>query len=162
MIELQDFVRKVSNVEEARQALAKIKKANSDGLLTAEDVLEAASHPDHPLHRYFEWDETEAAHQWRLMQARGLIRKVLVSEPDEGIGDAVPKYVSLSIDRKRPGGGYRETREVLNSKQLMEQLEETAKRDIDGILRRYEMLKALCAKVRKAAGIKPKGNRKTA
>ena len=74
--------------------------------------------------------------------------------PEDKAEAKVPKYVSLGTDRKKPGGGYRETSQVLSNKELMFQLEETAKKDIDGVLRRYEMLKGLVARVRKAAGIK--------
>lgn len=154
MIDLQE-VEKISATEAARKALAQIKTSNPEGLLTAEDVVTTAAHPDHPLHKFFEWDETEAAHKYRLMQARALIRKVTVIAPDDD-EKPMPKYVSLRKDRAREHGGYRETKEVVNSRELLTQLEETAKADIDGTLRRYEMLKTLCAKVRKAAGIKPK------
>lgn len=65
----------------------------------------------------------------------------------------MPQFVSLRAERAKPGGGYRETAEVLNSKDLLSQLEETAKKDIDGVLGRYEVLKSLCERVRKAAGI---------
>ena len=58
--------------------------------------------------------------------------------------------------RKRKGGGYRETKDVLINKELLAELEETAKRDVDGVLRRYEMLKDFCARARTALGIKKK------
>lgn len=49
-----------------------------DGRLTAEMVLRAASDPKHALHDHFDWDDSEAAHQWRLHQARMLIAQVRV------------------------------------------------------------------------------------
>lgn len=146
---------KVSRDEVARRALAEIKKANKEGLLTAEDTVSTAAHPDHPLHREFEWDDTEAAHKYRLVQARCLIRRIVVTGPNED-ESPLPKYISLRADRQRQGGGYRETREVVNSKDLLAQLEDTCKKDIDGVLARYEMLGNLCKKVRKAAGIEGK------
>lgn len=47
------------------------------GELTPEDVIEDAKHDNSPLHSFFEWDDGEAAHQYRLQQARGLIRAVV-------------------------------------------------------------------------------------
>jgi len=47
------------------------------GELTPEDVLEDAKHDNSPLHSFFEWSDTEAARQYRLQQARGLIRAVV-------------------------------------------------------------------------------------
>ncbi len=43
------------------------------GTLTAEVVLEHATAANHPLHDFFNWDDTAAAHRYRLNQARGLI-----------------------------------------------------------------------------------------
>ena len=154
MIELQDF-EKVSVRKKLRASLREIKKDSGKDVLMAEDVVDAAAHPDHALHSYFCWDDTEAARQYRLSQARGLIRKVMVSGPDPD-SPAVPEWVSLRQDRAEPGGGYRETSEVINSKDLLAQLEDTAKKDIDGVLNRYNMLRELCERVRKAAGIATK------
>lgn len=47
--------------------------ADIDGRLTAEALIQAARPPGHPLHNYFEWDDSKAGHQWRLHQARQLI-----------------------------------------------------------------------------------------
>lgn len=47
------------------------------GELTPEDVLDDARHDNSPLHGYFEWTDSAAAHQYRLQQARGLIRSVV-------------------------------------------------------------------------------------
>lgn len=47
-------------------------------VLRPDYVLEAAREPTNPLHRYFEWDDTAAAAQWRLRQARELIASVRV------------------------------------------------------------------------------------
>jgi hypothetical protein len=158
-VQLEDIEEKVSSTETIRKALEEIQATNPDGLLKAEDVVDKAAHPDHPMHQYFEWDDSEAAVQYRLMQARVLIRKIRVSNVEQD-GPPVPKYLSLRSDRAKPGGGYRQTSEVVNNKELLAQLEETAKRDIDGLLARYEMLKDLVARVRRAAGIPPKDKKK--
>lgn len=47
------------------------------GELTPEDVLNDAQDENSPLHTFFEWDDSAAAHQHRLQQARGLIRAVV-------------------------------------------------------------------------------------
>jgi hypothetical protein len=48
------------------------------GELTAELVVEAARPKGSPLHNRFEWDNREAAEQWRRSQAAELIRSVRV------------------------------------------------------------------------------------
>ncbi len=47
------------------------------GEITPEDVLDDAKHDNSPLHSFFEWGDGAAAHQYRLQQARGLIRSVV-------------------------------------------------------------------------------------
>lgn len=49
-----------------------------NGRLTPSIVVEEAEPPDSPLHDRFEWDSNEAAHAWRLSQARALIRSVRI------------------------------------------------------------------------------------
>lgn len=45
--------------------------------LTAKDVLDDARKKASPLHSFFEWNDGEAAEQYRLGQAQGLIRSVV-------------------------------------------------------------------------------------
>lgn len=63
----------ISN-EIVRDALAKLEE--DGGTLTPQAVVEAAKNPSHALHEYFEWDDSSAAHAWRVEQARVLIRSV--------------------------------------------------------------------------------------
>ncbi len=55
------------------------------GEITPEDILSDAQHDNSPLHAYFEWSDSEAARQYRLQQARGLIRAVVAvyTQPDK-------------------------------------------------------------------------------
>jgi hypothetical protein len=48
------------------------------GVVTPAQVVEAARDPANPLHEEFEWDDSVAAEQWRLAQARTLIRSIRV------------------------------------------------------------------------------------
>jgi hypothetical protein len=52
------------------------------GRLTPEAVVQAAAEPSNPMHSSFEWDDTKAGHQFRLVQARTLIRAVHFVEVD--------------------------------------------------------------------------------
>jgi len=57
------------------------------GKLTASGVLDLASNPKHPLHKCFEWDDKKAAVQFRLNQARVVIKQVnaQIDDPAERI-----------------------------------------------------------------------------
>jgi hypothetical protein len=72
-------------------------RATGAGELTPEAVVADASHSGSPLHPLFEWDEAEAAHQYRLVQARALIRAVVVryrAAPGDGARSVVA-FVNL-------------------------------------------------------------------
>ncbi|MBZ9984984.1 hypothetical protein LB521_28010 [Mesorhizobium sp. BR-1-1-8] len=56
--------------------LEKLRK-QACGELTPVDVVNDARAANSPLHTFFEWDDGEAAEQYRLSQARGLIRAVV-------------------------------------------------------------------------------------
>jgi hypothetical protein len=45
---------------------------------TVDELIASASDPEHPLHGDFEWSDTECGQNWRRMQARALMRSVLV------------------------------------------------------------------------------------
>lgn len=84
-----------------------------DGLLLPEKVVAAARQPTSPLHSYFEWDESKAAEQFRLIQARNLIRAVVTIQPSAEGPITTRAYVSLPADRVN-GGGYRAIEDVID------------------------------------------------
>jgi hypothetical protein len=135
-----------------KSELEKIRKKNTEKKLLPDDVVDAAAHPDHPLHGDFNWDDTSAAHEHRLSQARELIRCVILE--DDATGKKMPAYVSLMDDRKEKHGGYRSTEEVVNSPAHLAALDRTAKSELQSWTRRYQMLTGLVADVAAAAGIK--------
>ena len=52
---------------------------NTAGVLTPAAVVDDARPEDAPLHSHFEWDDSVAGEQYRLVQARQLIRSVKVT-----------------------------------------------------------------------------------
>jgi hypothetical protein len=55
--------------------------ATEYGALTPGNLVHAATPEEHPLHNRFEWDNERAGHQYRLAQAREIIRSVRVVFP---------------------------------------------------------------------------------
>lgn len=72
--------------------LARVAKHNG-GVLTPDAVVEDARDESSPLHDQFEWDDSEAAKQWRLEQARALIRSVRVEIQTETKTISTVRYV---------------------------------------------------------------------
>lgn len=120
--------------------LERLAKANG-GLLEPEQVVEAARAKTSPLHSSFDWKDTEAAHKWRLHQARNLIRvTVEYLGPDE---DASPSRVFVSLTPDRKEGGYRTMASVLSDAELRNQLMADALEDMKRFQLRYSALREL-------------------
>ena len=70
------------------------------GSLSAENVVTEAKKKRHPLHSHFDWNDSSAAIQWRLHQARMLIAtaKVYVNEHAE---ETVHAFVSIAEEGDR-------------------------------------------------------------
>ena len=125
--------------ERIARELERIALAN-DGVLRQEDVVAFARDPSTALHSQFDWDDTEAAHQWRLQQAAQVIRmQVRVLEEDAA---SVRAYVSLTPDRAN-GGGYRMMASVLSNEELSRQMMLDALAELSAVRRKYRTLQRL-------------------
>lgn len=109
------------------------------GELTPEDVLADAKHDNSPLHSFFEWSDTEAAHQFRLQQARGLIRSVVavyVSEDKPAVRHKA--YVHIA----EPGANhYRESGHAMSLEKTRKMVLQRAWRELQSWRQRYKDLK---------------------
>lgn len=56
---------------------------NRDGYVTASTLLEESKRPNAPLHHHFEWDDSVAANEHRLWQARQLIARARIIVLDQ-------------------------------------------------------------------------------
>lgn len=115
------------------------------GTLRAEDVVEAAKDEASILHSKFKWDDTEAAHLYRLQQARQLIRVVVQFVGPAEVAQRTRVFVSLTPDRHRGGEGYRFIADVMNDDELRRQLVIDALKELHRIEQRYGELKELAA-----------------
>jgi len=104
------------------------------GLLLPENVIKAARSKTSPLHRRFEWNNTKAAQEYRLWQARHLISVCVQVLP--GVTEPVSVFMSLSSDRSS-GGGYRTTVSVCFNAERREQMLQDALHDLNTFQRRY-------------------------
>lgn len=125
-----------------QEAMAELERLvdQHGGTVTPQLVIATAAKKKNPLHEYFEWDDTEAAHQYRLEQARKLIRVwvcVLPQKPRR----PVRMMVSLTDDRGKEG--YRRLVDVMGDTELREKLIEEAKRDMAYFRRKYALLSEL-------------------
>lgn len=120
---------------------AELERLKSQGVIRPADVVKAAKRKASPLHNWFQWDDGEAAQQFRLIQARNLLRvyvKVQASELEP-----VQAFVSLTSDRTKPGGGYRAMTEVLGDDAMRDQLLRDAFVQFRNMQQKYRHLQQL-------------------
>jgi hypothetical protein len=121
--------------------LDRIKRNAGD--LTPGVVVDAAAHPDNPLHGCFDWDDASAAGKHRLLQARQLINSVyVVVIRDEKPQPERPVYFSVKTEEE--GRTYRTAVEIMSSEEAQASLLEEAKTVLKGFRVRYQHVKELC------------------
>lgn len=113
------------------------------GLLQPETVVESARPASSPLHSRFEWDNTVAGQQYRIWQARQLIRVSVEIIPS--MEKPTDVFVSLSTDREKESGGYRIMVDVLTDKQMRQQMLADALAELEIFREKYSRLKELAA-----------------
>lgn len=119
--------------------LAAIQARSKDKMLHPRDVVSwAKSHPKSALHGEFEWNDSKAAEEHRLWQARRIIA-ITINEAGEE-----PTVVSLRYDRPR-GGGYRKTDDILKNEDLSRMMLADALADLERVRERYKLVKELAS-----------------
>lgn len=124
----------------ALDELERIRNRDSENKLKPEAVVTSAQRVTSPLHDYFEWDDDEAAHKYRLNQASRLIRVAVTILPRSQ--EKVRAYVSLTSDRPNKGGsgGYRQINEVLASRAMRRELMRDAANELRSFQRKFNRL----------------------
>jgi hypothetical protein len=131
---------KPTKKDEIQAELERIAALNG-GILRPADVVDAARPVSSVLHSQFEWDDTEAAEQYRLWQARQVIRVTV--EYCQQVGREIKVFVSLKDDRKQKGGGYRTMVNVMSDKQRRVILVNEALEELNRIQIKYSHLQEL-------------------
>jgi len=105
------------------------------GTLTPALVVDVASDPEHPLHSRFEWDDTVAAHKWRLEQAGQLLRVTYRPDPEK------PRDMRAFVAARgenAPTSEYIPTEEALSDPLTAALVLRQMKRDWQIFKRRYD------------------------
>lgn len=113
------------------------------GELTPEDVLSDAKHNNSPLHSFFEWDDTAAAQQHRLQQARGLIRAVVaIYVQDDKPAVRQKAYVHIN---EPAAPHYREASHAMSMTKTRDMVLKQALSELIAWKRRYKDLQEFAA-----------------
>lgn len=77
-----------------------LKRIGTAGAVAPKAILDAARPTDAPLHPIFEWSDDKAAEQYRLIQARRLIRAVVETR------DGTPRRLYVHVEHPSNEGEY--------------------------------------------------------
>jgi hypothetical protein len=111
------------------------------GRLVAEDLVEIAGEANHPLHDFFEWDNGEAAHRYRVWQAGQLIRSVKILVTAATNGDSEDFQIREWVAARSVGvgrGSYVPQDLVSQNPDQQALLLRQMRRDLAAVKRRYE------------------------
>ena len=116
--------------------------ARADGSFAPEDLIDwAREHPLSLLHASFEWSEKVAAAEYRLEQARKLLRQYSVV-----VRGTVQEYGLISVVSRRvdsPKGSYLTQKAIASDKILRKEVLEQCRVQLRGIKEKYGWLKEL-------------------
>lgn len=113
-----------------------------DGALNPEAVIGVAKDKKSALHEHFDWDDSEAAHKYRLDQARRLIRVAVMVIPSLS-NEPVKQFVSIRALRGSEQGSYIATADLISDEAKYEMAKADALRELERIKYRYNYISEL-------------------
>lgn len=124
--------------------------AKSRGGLIPAEVVKSASRKSSPLHKFFTWDDTEAARRYREEQAAFLIRRIKVEiQTSEQKTLTVRAFINVrepdadgcvSLGER---GQYVPIQRVLDDDEMRRQMLSAAKRELAAFRAKYAILSEL-------------------
>jgi hypothetical protein len=149
-MQLNQYTSQRLSSKEAEKVGTELDRIAKREALTPEAVVNAARKKSSPLHTYITWDDSEAAAQYRLVQAAWLIRtvKVKVITP---AGETTRAFVRVVVqdaaedDEGEPtqSGQYVPIQVALDTPDYREQMLADAKSELAAFRRKYAVLNEL-------------------
>ena len=115
--------------------------------VTPAQVVQKAESEDSELHKCFTWDDTEAASQWRLQEARQVMRQLIViTQPDPEEPEEKKEPVQIRLLMKNDNSyssGYKQTLVMVRDEDEYQKLLNMAREELRVFKRKYSMLSEL-------------------
>jgi hypothetical protein len=107
------------------------------GQLDPATLLDAATPEDHPLHTRFEWDDTEAGHAYRLIQAHRIIQRVKILDTSNPKKPRTLRryYPVARAESRQPD--YQDIEDIVHDDMATRVLLADMRRDYETLKRRY-------------------------
>ena len=109
--------------------------------LTAAVVVSVAQNADSPLHSAFEWDDSVAAHEYRVTQARYILRSIVIKQVDKEEKQTRAFIVVRETEEK--GSIYLDTVTVFSNTELRVQALNRAMKELESFRKKYADLEEL-------------------
>lgn len=113
----------------------------SAGRLDPKLIVTSARPKTSPLHRYFEWDERKAADQYRVWQARQLVKSIEIVVQEERI----PAFYSVAMTDNEQDREYMPLQDVLTDATLLAKTKTRFRRDIERVKNEYDLFRKVAA-----------------
>ncbi len=120
------------------QALEDIR--SESGTLDPHIVVERAKAKTNPLHKFFTWNNGEAADKWRVHEARNLINSIEIVREKT---DSKPQQIYPAFVANPESPGYLDTADALSHEGIGDAIIDSALAGLNGWKDRYGRLTAL-------------------
>ena len=123
--------------------------AKHDGRVSPQILLDDARDPSSPFHDKFEWDDSAAAEQYRLMQASAMIRRwkgtIIRVDTQSRVVSVTPtrRVQSPAAPRGQGQASYETTEQIMANPVKRDALIQTVLHELMAYRRRYAELMAL-------------------
>jgi hypothetical protein len=120
------------------EELERLKEQSGKDGIDPVDVVNAARNRKSVLHGFFEWDDSKAAEEFRLEQARRLVRHVLVIYQDDGkqLGPT-RMFINLKGERHKNEATYIPVMSVLSDAEKRQRLLNQCLAELESVRQRY-------------------------
>lgn len=115
----------------------KVYEEIGDDCTTAEAILQKAEDPNSELHKCFEWDDTKAAHLYRLQQARNIMCNLVFTSDSKDYEPLRVFYITTETSVYKP------TRLILQQPDEYQALLSRAKAELKSFKQRYHTIQEL-------------------
>lgn len=108
---------------------------------TPEQIVEKATDESTELHKCFEWDDSAAAHKYRLSQAQGIIRCLVVV--NEKVEDKELPTVRAIVSTNMRENTYEPVRITIRNVDSYERLKAEALRELEAFKKKYAVIEEI-------------------
>jgi hypothetical protein len=126
----------------AEKIAQELQSASVSDVLTPDMLVEYAANPKTHVHRCFTWDNDAAAHQYRLQQARMLIRSVQIVY-EERPAEPQRVFTLVTVEHGNAKQGYMPTEIIVTKPDLFSDALRRLKAEATAALRSVKELERL-------------------